>query len=143
MTRKSGPPLGKRIRRKKGKSDLSGSPKTQKGGTEVADIDKLGPGCETGAAAKVDAALEAKMVGSGKLKRSLSLLYVYALATGAILTFMGYWDGMFLTAAGPSTFLAFMVLGTIGATDRLRLLRIRHHAPQLRRGTGLRHGRHQ
>jgi len=79
----------------------------------VADIDKLGPGCETGAAAKVDAALEQKMIGSGKLKRSLSLLYVYALATGAILTFMGYWDGMFLTAAGPSTFLAFIVLGIL------------------------------
>ena len=79
----------------------------------MADIDKLGPGCETGAAAKVDAALEEKMIGSGKLKRSLSLLFVYALATGAILTFMGYLDGMFLSAAGPSTFLAFMVLGVL------------------------------
>jgi APA family basic amino acid/polyamine antiporter len=79
----------------------------------VADTEKLGPGCETGAAAKVDAALAEKMIGSGKLKRSLSLLYVYALATGAILTFMGYWDGMFLTAAGPSTFLAFFVLGIL------------------------------
>jgi APA family basic amino acid/polyamine antiporter len=26
---------------------------------------------------------------------------------------MGYWDGMFLTAAGPSTFLAFIVLGIL------------------------------
>jgi APA family basic amino acid/polyamine antiporter len=53
------------------------------------------------------------MAGSGKLKRSLSWLYVYALATGAILTFMGYWDGMFLSAAGPSTFLAFAVLALL------------------------------
>ncbi|MCR4429287.1 MAG: APC family permease [Caldiserica bacterium] len=55
-----------------------------------------------------------KMKGSGTLfARSLKLLYVYALATGAILTFMGYWDGMFLSAAGPSTFLAFLVLGLL------------------------------
>jgi len=55
-----------------------------------------------------------KMKGSGTLlHKSLNLIYVYALATGAILTFMGYWDGMFLSAAGPSTFLAFLVLGLL------------------------------
>jgi APA family basic amino acid/polyamine antiporter len=53
------------------------------------------------------------MAGSGKLKRSLSWLYVYALATGAILTFIGYWDGMFLSSAGPSTFLAFLAMAVL------------------------------
>lgn len=48
--------------------------------------------------------------GSGKLKKSLRLLYVYALATGAILTFIGYWDGIFLTGAGPATFLSFALM---------------------------------
>ncbi|WP_352420408.1 APC family permease [Proteiniborus sp.] len=48
-----------------------------------------------------------KLDNTNVLKRSLSLLYVYALATGAILTFLGYWDGVFLTNAGPATFLSF------------------------------------
>jgi APA family basic amino acid/polyamine antiporter len=61
-----------------------------------------------------DAKYQEKMKGSGTLlPRALKLLYVYALATGAILTFIGYWDGMFLSAAGPSTFLAFLVLGLL------------------------------
>jgi APA family basic amino acid/polyamine antiporter len=47
------------------------------------------------------------MEQSGKLKKSLRLLFVYALATGAILTFMGYWDGVFLGGSGPATFLSF------------------------------------
>ncbi|GAB6173494.1 ethanolamine permease [Paradesulfitobacterium aromaticivorans] len=51
-----------------------------------------------------------RMKGSGVLKRSLSLLYVYALATGSILTFIGYWDGNFLTLAGPATFLGFAIM---------------------------------
>jgi basic amino acid/polyamine antiporter, APA family len=50
------------------------------------------------------------MEGSGTLKKSLRLLYVYALATGAILTFIGYWDGIFLTGAGPATFLSFALM---------------------------------
>ncbi len=48
--------------------------------------------------------------GAGKLKKSLKLLYVYALATGAILTFIGYWDGVFLTVAGPATFFSFFLM---------------------------------
>jgi APA family basic amino acid/polyamine antiporter len=51
------------------------------------------------------------MIGSGTLNRSLRLLYVYAIATGAIFTFMAYWDGMFLTATGPFTFLGFLIMG--------------------------------
>ncbi len=51
-----------------------------------------------------------RMEESGKLKKSLRLLYVYALATGAILTFIGYWDGIFLTGAGPATFLSFFLM---------------------------------
>ncbi|MBK5253380.1 MAG: APC family permease [Peptostreptococcaceae bacterium] len=47
---------------------------------------------------------------SNKLKKSLRLLYVYALATGAILTFVGYWDGIFITGAGPATFLSFALM---------------------------------
>ncbi len=50
------------------------------------------------------------MKGSGTLKRALSLFYVYIIATGAIFTFMGYWDGWFLSACGPFTFLAFGIL---------------------------------
>lgn len=46
----------------------------------------------------------------GLLRRSLNLLYVYAIATGAIFTFMAYWDGMFLTAMGPATFLGFALM---------------------------------
>ncbi len=51
-----------------------------------------------------------RMAGSGTLKRSLRLLFVYALATGSILTFIGYWDGVFLTVAGPATFLSFALM---------------------------------
>ncbi len=41
------------------------------------------------------------------LSKSMRLLYVYALATGAIFTFMCYWDGIFMSYTGPATFLAF------------------------------------
>ncbi len=51
-----------------------------------------------------------RLEGSGKLKKSLKLLYVYALATGAILTFVGYWDGVFLTVAGPAAFFSFFLM---------------------------------
>ena len=51
-----------------------------------------------------------RLEGSGKLKKSLRLLYVYALATGAILTFIGYWDGVFLTVAGPAAFFSFFLM---------------------------------
>ncbi|MGI6331848.1 MAG: APC family permease [Zhaonellaceae bacterium] len=44
---------------------------------------------------------------AGVLSKSLRLLYVYALATGAIFTFMCYWDGTFLSYCGPGTFFAF------------------------------------
>jgi APA family basic amino acid/polyamine antiporter len=54
---------------------------------------------------------DAYMIGSGTLKRSLRLLYVYAIATGAIFTFMAYWDGMFLTSMGPLTFAGFAIMG--------------------------------
>lgn len=38
---------------------------------------------------------------SGGLKKSLRLLFVYTLATGAIFTFVCYWDGIFLSYCGP------------------------------------------
>lgn len=44
---------------------------------------------------------------SNALSRSLNLIYVYALATGAIFTFMCYWDGIFMSYTGPATFLGF------------------------------------
>lgn len=44
------------------------------------------------------------------LKRSLKLIYVYAIATGAIFTFIGYWDSVFISYCGPSTFLAFAAM---------------------------------
>ncbi len=42
--------------------------------------------------------------------KSLKLIYVYALATGAIFTFLGYWDTVFISYAGPATWLAFALM---------------------------------
>lgn len=47
------------------------------------------------------------------LKRNLKFLYVYALATGAILTFIGYWDTIFMSYCGPGTWLAFLLMTLI------------------------------
>lgn len=47
---------------------------------------------------------------SNALSKSLRLLYVYALATGAIFTFMCYWDGIFMSYTGAGTFLAFLLM---------------------------------
>ena len=44
------------------------------------------------------------------LKRTLKLIYVYAIATGAIFTFIGYWDSIFVLYCGPATFLAFALM---------------------------------
>lgn len=44
---------------------------------------------------------------SGPLHRDLPFIYVFALATGAIFTFMGYWDTVFVSYCGPATWLAF------------------------------------
>ncbi|KUH58998.1 hypothetical protein AUL39_01260 [Tractidigestivibacter scatoligenes] len=44
------------------------------------------------------------------LHRTLKLLYVYTLATGAIFTFMCYWDGIFMSYCGPATFLGFALM---------------------------------
>lgn len=44
------------------------------------------------------------------LQRSMKLLYVYAMATGAIFTFMCYWDGIFMSYCGPATFLAYAIM---------------------------------
>lgn len=44
------------------------------------------------------------------LQRSMNLLYVYAMATGAIYTFMFYWDGIFMSYTGPATFLAYAIM---------------------------------
>ena len=47
---------------------------------------------------------------SNALSKSMRLLYVYTLATGAIFTFMCYWDGIFMSYTGPATFLAFALM---------------------------------
>ena len=44
------------------------------------------------------------------LKKGLKFLYVYAIATGAIFTFIGYWDSIFVAYCGPATFLAFALM---------------------------------
>ena len=44
------------------------------------------------------------------LKRGLKLLGVYAIAAGAIFTFIGYWDTVFVSYCGPATFLAFAAM---------------------------------
>ena len=51
-----------------------------------------------------------KEVQSNTLSKSMKLIYVYALATGAIFTFMCYWDGIFMSYTGPATFLAFALM---------------------------------
>ncbi len=75
------------------------------------------PGCELGPiegqaqdVAAGTKTLDDFMAGAGTLKRALGLFTVYIIATGAIFTFMGYWDGWFLSACGPFTFLAFGIL---------------------------------
>lgn len=49
-------------------------------------------------------------VAEDKLNRSLKLIYVYAIAAGAIFTFIGYWDSIFYEYCGPGTFLAFIFM---------------------------------
>lgn len=44
------------------------------------------------------------------LKKSLKLIYVYAIATGAIFTFIGYWDSVFYEYCGNSTWFAFLLM---------------------------------
>lgn len=44
------------------------------------------------------------------LKRGLKLIYVYAIAAGAIFTFIGYWDTVFVSYCGPATWLAFAAM---------------------------------
>lgn len=44
------------------------------------------------------------------LSKTMKLLYVYAMATGALFTFLCYWDGIFMSYTGPATFLAFAVM---------------------------------
>lgn len=49
-------------------------------------------------------------ISETKLKRSLKLIYVYAIAAGAIFTFIGYWDSIFYEYCGPGTFFAFILM---------------------------------
>lgn len=44
------------------------------------------------------------------LKRNLSFIYVFAIATGAIFTMIAYWDTVFISNCGPATFLAFILM---------------------------------
>ena len=44
------------------------------------------------------------------LKKSLRLVYVYAIAAGAIFTFIGYWDTIFYEYCGAGTFLGFALM---------------------------------
>lgn len=44
------------------------------------------------------------------LSKSLNLLYIYAMATGALFTFLCYWDGIFMSYTGPATFIAFALM---------------------------------
>lgn len=50
------------------------------------------------------------MEQKNSLAKSMKLFYVYAMATGAIFTFMCYWDGIFMSYTGPGTFLAFALM---------------------------------
>lgn len=44
------------------------------------------------------------------LNKGLRFLYVYAIATGAIFTFVGYWDTVFISYCGPGTGFAFLIM---------------------------------
>lgn len=44
------------------------------------------------------------------LNKGLKFIYVYAIATGAIFTFVGYWDTVFVSYCGPATGLAFLIM---------------------------------
>ncbi|GEO68879.1 APC family permease [Levilactobacillus acidifarinae] len=44
------------------------------------------------------------------LKKSLNLIYVYIAATGAIFTFVAYWDSVFYKYTGAGTFIAFALM---------------------------------
>ena len=44
------------------------------------------------------------------LKKSLRLIYVYAIAAGAIFTFIGYWDTIFYEYCGAGTSLGFALM---------------------------------
>lgn len=44
------------------------------------------------------------------LKKSLRLIYVYAIAAGAIFTFIGYWDTIFYEYCGAGTFFGFILM---------------------------------
>lgn len=52
-------------------------------------------------------------VKSNSLSKTMKLAYVYAMATGAIFTFMCYWDGIFMSYTGPATFLAFALMALL------------------------------
>ena len=45
-----------------------------------------------------------------ELNKGLSFISVYAIATGAIFTFIGYWDTIFISYCGPATGLAFLLM---------------------------------
>lgn len=51
-----------------------------------------------------------KKTTNNALSKSMKLLYVYAMATGALFTFLCYWDGIFMSYTGPATFLAFALM---------------------------------
>lgn len=51
-----------------------------------------------------------KEKGTSLASKSLKLIYVYAIATGAIFTFIGYWDTVFIAYCGPGTWLAFLLM---------------------------------
>lgn len=59
---------------------------------------------------KLEKGFSGAATGKNALSRSLKLIYVYALATGAIFTFMCYWDGIFMSYTGAGTFLAFLLM---------------------------------
>ena len=54
--------------------------------------------------------IKQEIAEENKLSRSLNLLYVYAMATGALFTFLCYWDGIFMSYTGPATFVAFTIM---------------------------------
>lgn len=53
------------------------------------------------------------MKDNNTLSKSMRLLYVFAMASGALFTFLCYWDGIFMSYTGPATFLAFALMALL------------------------------
>lgn len=79
---------------------------------------------------------------SGGLKKSLRLIYVYAIAAGAIFTFIGYWDTIFYEYCGAGTFFRIYPDDAVDPSDCYGLLRTGTVVSKGRRRADLQYSRY-